>query len=235
MIQKRQRLGQAPNAFEDIKFPTLVAVSIRNDVSFIRKLRPDSEGWDTEDWFPLYGPALSNEIDGIKALVQIDTDGYLIFADLNSKLHYRTAALDDSHILREDDFEWKLVAKDPYRGAFVSPNVERKVFCFYKTATHSRYKRIDITFQPVALDNSDFTYTNVVDFNDNWLVPNIGISLDDTSLYAFDRYVPDFFIPAHEPDVGNEPPHPAEWHPLERKVNGVDVPLAPGDWGGRIF
>ena len=233
VIQKRQGVGVPANSVGDIKFPTLVAVGIKNDVSFIRRLRADAEAWDdAEGWFPLFGPMLTNKPQGIKALVQLLGKEYVIFADVGSQVHYRRAVVDDAHILHQDDFEWKRVTQAPYRGAFVARDLV-SIFCFYKTTQFSRYRRIDTaTPQPVTLNNSSFSYTDIVDFNDHWLKPNIGISLDDTSLYAFDRYVPEFFIPAHEPDVGNEDPHPPLWHPLERTVSEIDIPLATGQWWG---
>lgn len=229
VIQKRQT---GPNS--QFPFPTLVAVTLKQGVSYIRKLRADGEGWDDNEWLPLYGPALADTIDGIKALIQISSSWYWIVAEADAKVRYRTAKADLVKPLTDDDFEWKVIGNGSYRGAFVSPG-HSDVFCFFGNSNGTKYRAIELDFTGLDEDDSEYVFSDILDFNENWFIPNLGISLDDTSLYNFERYAPDFFVPAHELDPPGQPLHPAGWHPLSRTVNGVDIPLAHGDWNGDVY
>lgn len=233
VIQKRQiSLNAALNS--QFPFPTLVAVTLKEGVSYIRKLRADGDGWDSNEWLPLYGPSLANTVDAIKALVQISSFSYLIVAEADAKVRYRKANADLVNPLTDDDFEWKAIGNGSYRGAFVSPG-DLDLFCFFGNNNGTKYRAIELSLNEPEEDDSDYVFSDIVDFNENWFIPNLGLSLDDTSLYRFERYAPDFFVPAHEPDPPGQPLHPAGWHPLQRTVNGVDIPIATGDWNGDVY
>ena len=231
VIQKRQiNLGTTTQ----FPFPTLVAVTLKQGVSYIRKLRADAEGWDDNEWLPLYGPSLADTVDGIKALIQISTLNYLIVAEMDAQVRYRMAQADLVEPLKNDDFGWNLVGSGSYRGGFVSPG-DFDLFCFFGNNSGTKFRSIELNQAGIDEDDSEYVFSDIVDFNENWFIPNLGISLDDTSLYAFERYAPDFFVPAHEPDPPGQPLHPAGWHPLQRTINGVDIPIATGDWNGDVY
>ncbi|HKR13271.1 MAG TPA: neuraminidase-like domain-containing protein [Pyrinomonadaceae bacterium] len=233
VIQKRQiSLNAALNS--QFPFPTLVAVTLKQGVSYIRKLRADGEGWDGNEWLPLYGPSLADTVDGIKALIQISSFSYLIVAEADAKVRYRKANADLLNPLTDDDFEWKVIGNGSYRGAFISPG-DFDLFCFFGNNNGTKYRAIELNLNEPEEDDSEYVFSDIAEFNENWFIPNLGLSLDDTSLYRFERYAPDFFVPAHEPDPPGQPLHPAGWHPLQRTINGVDIPIATGDWNGDVY
>jgi hypothetical protein len=233
VIQKRQN-GLNPALNSQFPFPTLVAVTLKQGVSYIRKLRADAEGWDDNEWLPLYGPSLADTVDGIKALIQISSSSYLIVAEMDAQVRYRTAKADLLKPLTSDDHEWKLMASGSYRGAFVSPG-NPDLFCFFGNFSGTKYRSIELTSAAMEEDDSEYVFSDIVDFNENWFIPNLGLSLDDTNLFAFERYAPEFFIPAHEPDPPGQPLHPAGWNPFLQTINGQDISLATGEWNGDVY
>ena len=225
VVQKRQINLSIKSEFN---LPTLVAVTVKDGVSYIRKLRLDAEGWDENDWFPLYGPSLADPGRRIAALIEIASNSYAIVANLNSEVRYRTAVADDLIPLKQDDYEWKYMAPGSFRGAFPSPG-QSLLFCFFFTGgVQSKYRTVQLALNEPEEADSEYDFSDVADFNENWFIPNIGVSLDDTNLFKFEHYAPDFFIPRH---ALNEP----DWHPLETSIDGVDIPIALGDWNGDVY
>ncbi len=224
IMQKRQ--SSSGNQYIDFNMPTQVVVTLNDGVSFIRKLRDDLNGWNRKNWFPLYGPAAVQEINGIRALVALNLFQYCIFADTTSGIKYRMVFENDDNI-HQSDYSWRSLERrggGTFRGAFVQPNVPA-IFVFSHSSGKTHYKRFDFSSSP-ALRFQEFIFEDISNFNDNWLIPNIGISLDDTELFEFDRYVPEFFIPK-ELDQPQFSPHPL--------AEDENIQLANGDWTGNPY
>lgn len=228
VIQKRQSGG----AFDghDYPFPTLVAATVQDGVSWIRALRPDMAGWSSEPAFPLYGRALGAEMRGLRALIQLERSRYLMIADIGGEVVYRYATVDDGGLVSSDTYEWRRIATGSFRGAFVSPG-RSGFFCFYSTGATTRYRFVDA---PIEFEDAAHAFRDVETFNRDWLIPVLGIDLDDAELFEFTDYNPDYFVPRDFIPTGDDPPlHPPGWVPLHREnEEGDTIAETLTEWNG---
>lgn len=231
VVQKRQSGG----AFDglDYTFPTLVCVSLRRGPAYLRAIRPDLAGWTEAPWLPIYGPALGAAMDGVRAILQINSSLYALIADIDGEVVYRRVTLTDDGLVASDSYEWRRIARGRFRGAFVSPS-RSAFFCFFRSSGETRYRQVSFGTNFLDHDDDAFAFTDIEEWQRNWLVPVLGIDLDDEAQFAFDRYVPEFFIPR---DFIILPQHdfihPPGWVPLHTTdEDGNEIAVSQGDWNG---
>ncbi len=237
VIQKRQSGGAFDGS--DYPFPTIVGVTVQSGVTWLRALRPDMTGWSSEPAFPLYGPALGARVSGIRAMLQLGSTNYIIIADIDGEVVYRAARVDGGDLVRSDTYEWRRIARGSFRGAFVSPGTSG-FFCFYSTGATTRYRHVDVGSETIEFDDQAHDFRDVEAFNRDWLIPVLGIDLDDASLFEFTDYNPDYFVPQDQipidPDPDDDIPaplHPPGWVPLHREdEEGNAIPETLTTWNG---
>jgi hypothetical protein len=187
---------------QTIRVPTIVAVSIIGGSSYISKLRDDANGWEPGGWQPLFGPTLARKIRQIRALLQItpnqDTGNkqYVVLATRDDgKVCFRSPSVTDSGIL-DDGYGWIETGAGQYAGAIARS--ESGItgppfhgFLLFSGGQGTTFRAVSVS--PVKFDTT--SYTNVKDFNQDWLEPNIGVSLDDVELFQFVRFAPDYWVP----------------------------------------
>ena len=209
-------------------FPTLVSATLKQGSTYICALNEIADAWENEGWMPLYGPEYFNEIDGIHSVAQLSHNRLLIFANIKRALHFR---VEETTELDSYSYAWQKVSNEPFRGITTSvpPQMhgDSGFFCFYDKNQSTRYKTLILNERPNnPLDADTISFIDIADFNDNWLVPHLGVSLDDTSLYSFDDYSPEFFIP--KVGISGENISPIS----TTDFDGNTIPTSEGAWSG---
>ncbi|NDY70684.1 hypothetical protein DO021_03335 [Desulfobacter hydrogenophilus] len=211
IIQKRQMNDEIDSIY---RFPTLVSVTVNNNSTFIQYLSHGADSWRDDEWAPLYGPSLFDDINDINSLIQIDNSRYAILAYIKNGLHYQVQDV-ENHIT--DHYEWRKTNTGLPRGGVTAPTEQNTIYCFTRKRNFSATVDDSTEYQKITFatpESDTISFDDIEDFND-WLVSHTGVSIDDESLYEFNHYVPDFFIPN---DVEVFPGiHPEGWNPFSKE------------------
>lgn len=180
----------SPGSSAPKRNPTILAIRTSNGRIFVRNLNRSATTWAGDDWMPLVGDVLAQQIAEVCALVQRDSIEYVMVVRMhNGWLQYRVFA-PASKV--SDDGIWRSIAQGEFAGAFTWPQTP-DVYVFYRVQSQTKYAFIQ---EPSSFTGEGLQVKSILAL-EGWLKSTAGVSLENFTLdftffFSLNKPNPDF-------------------------------------------
>lgn len=175
--------------------PTLIALQAKDGGVLMRRLDGDFSGWADGNWFPLQGPSA---VGRLRDLVQVrNNEAALILESDDERVTCRTVGFEAPYI--NDDFTPFDLGDifNSYGGAIGWPQ-RQELIAFTNPIGETRYRIAEFEATQIGIPDNNPRYEelSIVPIEER-LREELGVSLDDTSLFAFEDFKPFLWTPKY--------------------------------------